>query len=498
MSLWEKFVNKNVLRFILSLKIRQRREDLGLSLKELSQISGLSHSYLNEIEKGKKYPKEDKMRSLAQSLKVETDDLISIDPSHRFHPLLNYLDSDLMERLPLDAFGIGEQDLYDVMSQAPEKFTSFLMTIYELASAYDLGLEDLNRAALRAYQEVERNYDRELERLAGEYHQVIFRHDNYEEQLKEFLESHFQYTVDQKTLGQVDETKKIRALVKASSKTEKKLFLHPNMRSKQRAFIYAREIGLSLLKYQHMPLRYNEEDYQGSFENVLKYHRALYFAGALLLEEKAFTRQVEELFSFNELSVSSFSSFIDRQKASAEVVMNRMTQLLAGHFGLHQFFFLKAEEDLNKPNIFRITKELHLGQLHHPQGISLREHYCRRWITLRSLNEMKSFGEARDCLQYSVMGSEGRRYLCLSLSRSSQTLDQVNQCFTIGIPESDQLKEVVRFSRVNQIESREVGRTCERCPIVDCDERVANYKQELDPQNETKRSEEIERITRKW
>ena len=47
-------VNKEKIKIILGLKLKQARKEQKLSLAKLSKKSGLSISYLNEIEKGKK------------------------------------------------------------------------------------------------------------------------------------------------------------------------------------------------------------------------------------------------------------------------------------------------------------------------------------------------------------------------------------------------------------------------------------------------------------
>ncbi|MEE8433622.1 MAG: helix-turn-helix transcriptional regulator, partial [bacterium] len=49
---------------IFGLKLRQLREVRGLGLKELSKLAHISPSYMTEIEKGKKYPKADKIMQL--------------------------------------------------------------------------------------------------------------------------------------------------------------------------------------------------------------------------------------------------------------------------------------------------------------------------------------------------------------------------------------------------------------------------------------------------
>ena len=55
-------------RIIFGLKVKQLRQDKGLSFAELAKATGMSVSYLNEIEKGKKFPKDDKVAALALAL----------------------------------------------------------------------------------------------------------------------------------------------------------------------------------------------------------------------------------------------------------------------------------------------------------------------------------------------------------------------------------------------------------------------------------------------
>ena len=70
-------LDQESLRFIFGLKLRGFRQAKGLSLKNLARSSGLSPSYINEIEKGKKYPKSDKILLLAKGLEISYDELIS-------------------------------------------------------------------------------------------------------------------------------------------------------------------------------------------------------------------------------------------------------------------------------------------------------------------------------------------------------------------------------------------------------------------------------------
>ena len=76
-------------RLIFGLKLKQARSNKGYSLAELSGRTSVSISFLNEIEKGKKYPKHEKINSIASALRVSTEWMLTSELDKNFHPLLN-------------------------------------------------------------------------------------------------------------------------------------------------------------------------------------------------------------------------------------------------------------------------------------------------------------------------------------------------------------------------------------------------------------------------
>ncbi len=99
-------VNKENIKIIFGLKLKQARKEKMLSLAKLSESSGLSISYLNEIEKGKKYPKPDKILSISEALDLNFDELVSLKLEKRLSPLSTLIKSDVLNEIPLDFFGI--------------------------------------------------------------------------------------------------------------------------------------------------------------------------------------------------------------------------------------------------------------------------------------------------------------------------------------------------------------------------------------------------------
>ncbi len=116
------------LRLILGLKLKQFRLKKGLQLKELARKSGLSISFLSEIEKGKKYPKPEKIMLLAQALDISFDDLVSLKVDEELGDLTSLLNSPFIKEFPFELFGITPRDLMDLAKDSPAKAGAFIRT----------------------------------------------------------------------------------------------------------------------------------------------------------------------------------------------------------------------------------------------------------------------------------------------------------------------------------------------------------------------------------
>ncbi|TAF58644.1 MAG: XRE family transcriptional regulator, partial [Flavobacterium sp.] len=156
-------IEKDYIKLIFGLKLKQARMNKDLSLFGLAKITELSKSYLNEIEKGKKYPKTDKIILLAEKLEVSYDQMVSLKLDNNLAPIGEILKSGVLKEIPLELFGIQEADLIDIIANAPAKVTAFISTIIEIAQHYNLTRESFFLASLRSYQEAHNNYFEELE-----------------------------------------------------------------------------------------------------------------------------------------------------------------------------------------------------------------------------------------------------------------------------------------------------------------------------------------------
>lgn len=168
-------ISQENVKLIFGLKVRQLRLEKGLSFAQLAEQTGLSASYLNEIEKGKKYPKIEKINKLSETLEVSFDDLVSLQLSKKLAPLGELLQSNLFKELPLELFGIEPAHLLDLLSNAPAKLGAFLSTLIEISRNYGLRVENLYLNMLRSFQEMHDNYFESIEEVVEDFRTKFLR-----------------------------------------------------------------------------------------------------------------------------------------------------------------------------------------------------------------------------------------------------------------------------------------------------------------------------------
>jgi transcriptional regulator with XRE-family HTH domain/Zn-dependent peptidase ImmA (M78 family) len=472
---------KETIKFILSLKLKELRTTLGMSLKDLAKRSGVSISYLNEIEKAKKYPKTDKLMILAEALGVNFNHLISTETSPKLKPLIDFFEEDFLNRLPLKEFGISKSDLFDVMSYSPEKFSSFLVTMSQIVRMYGLQFNDINKAALRAYQQTHLNYFEEIENQAQDFIKLKGwegRKEFGSKELIEILVSQYDYSVDFTRLSKIPELENSRSIFKQGKPN--KLLINPKLSERQKVFVLARELGHCLFKHKRLKITGSDTPFT-DYEELFNDYKASYFAGALLIQKELIIEDLKGFFNQNSFSSEELQNIMLSYETGSEVFFHRLSQIIPTFFGLNNLFFLRSNHN-KKTDTYNISKEMHLSQLHKPHASQLGEHYCRRWITISLFQDyLEQNSEYLINAQFSKMLESDEKYLCLSMVRPSRLKPDTNSCITIGIQVNNSSREKIHFIDDPTIQGREVGQTCERCSILDCKERVAEpriYKKE--------------------
>ena len=464
-------------RIIFGLKVRQLRQGKQLSFADLSKLANVSVSYLNEIEKGKKYPKEDKIIALSKALDVPYEELVSSELDSSLAPVTELLQSNFLNELPLDIFGIEIAKVVEIIASAPSRVGAFISTLLEISRNYALKEEHFYFGALRSYLELHENYFPDLEAKVDEFkehYDLPLDKPVSGAALKLILESDFGYKIKEKGLADMEELKGMRSLFLSG---RKELLLNEKLSEAQKTFQYGKEnafhfLGLderagtsSLLKPK-------------TFEEVLNHSKAIYFSVALRVPLKTFVEDVSSFFQRQTWSESVWLGLLEKYQASPEIIYHRLTNVLPRFFGIKKLYFLRFTHD-HPDGMYKIDRELHLSYRHPPHSNSLSEHYCRRWIAVSLLNELEerqNKGEDVKAIaraQRSHYAHTNEEYLNLTIARPGHPGQDQNVSVTLGMLVDKNLKKRVRFIEDPLIKTKIVNRTCERCSVEDCRERVA-------------------------
>lgn len=457
---------KNI-RLIFGLKLRQLRQERALSLSDLSKKTKISVSYLNEIEKGKKRPKSDKIALLAEVLDVSYDWLVSLKLNPKLQPLSDLLHSNILNELPLEMFGLEPGQLLEIFTNAPSKFSAFVSTLIEINRSYDMSVEGFYFSVLRSYQEMHNNFFESLEINARECRKQFHLQGPAmeEEMLTTLLQSHYCFQIHSQNFQNLSSLQNLRSIMIPSTKPE--LWLNPQLKENQRMFILGRELGFLYLNLKERPLTSSWAEVH-SFDEVLNNFKASYFSSALLIEAEKFVEQLKKWFVKPRFDADFLLKMLSFYHVTPETLFHRMTNLLPKFFDINQLFFLRFNHD-QESDTYQLSKEMHLAGLHNPHASLLKEHYCRRWVAISIIQEGLKSNKPENyaCnIQRSKFLDSHKEYLVISVSHRHKSI-------SLGLLITPELKEKIRFIDDPAIPVKEVNETCERCGLKDCLERAA-------------------------
>jgi predicted transcriptional regulator len=460
-------MEEDYIKLIFGLKLKQIRTDKNLSLFGLSKLSGLSKSYLNEIENGKKYPKPDKIAILSEKLDVPYDQMVSLKLDKNLAPIGDILQSKILKEIPLEVFGIKESNLIDIVANAPAKVNAFISTIIKIAQYYNFSRESFYLASVRSFQEANKNYFEDLEQSVLKFakaYQIDLNQKITSKDLEDILTEEFGYNIKNDELGKYEILGNLRSVFVPQTKT---LLLTNEIDEAQRTFIYAKELANNFLEINERLYTFPWIKFD-TFDQVLNNFYASYFAGALIIPKAKIKTRLTEIFEKDTFDNSLFLETIDAFNASPESFYQRLTNILPKAFNIQNLFFLRFTHQANS-NKFHLKKELHLSHQHSPRANETNEHYCRRWVSLNLLEKIgKSKKEHEFDMQISDFENDDAKYLVMSSATKDPFRDNHYRSISVGLLINKQLQRKLSFLDDSKIKNQNVGVTCELCAIENC------------------------------
>ena len=463
----------DLINIIFGMKVRQARLEAGLTLSDLARQSELSPSYLTEIEKGRKYPRADKIVKMAAALGKEYDDLVSI----KLAPSLRYLESTLasstVRRFPFEEFGLEPADALGLVTREPDRASALLHAIVEIARRYDLKEDEFLRAALRSYQEIHENYFPDLEDAAETFMTEFGPRYGFSEApliplatLETILRQEYGYTIDDRAIAGTEELRNYRAVLLPGRRPQ--LFINNRLYARQVRFILAREIGYCYLGLKERSLTSTTEEID-SFQQLLNDARAAYFGGAVLMPRARLLADLEDFFALPAWDPEPFSAMLATYDVTPEMLLYRFSELIPQFFGF-KLHFLRFHHATGTDD-YQLVRHLNMNQLLVPSGTGLFEHHCRRWLSIRLLPEPSAAGRTATPaplpvgVQISEFLESQEKFLCLGFGRQMVLSPGLSSSVIVGFRVDADLRKTIRFLDDPDIPHTIIHETCERCPL---------------------------------
>jgi len=488
-------VKEEHIRIIFGLKTRLIRQEKNLSLQELSALTGISVSYLNEIEKSKKFPKADKIFKLAEAFGVSYDYMVSLKLEDKMKPISDLLFSEILSELPLDLFGIDVPTFIELLSNAPSKLNAFIITLMDISRAYDITMEEFLLSSLRAYQEMHDNYFPEIEKSVLQFKKENEMHELSGSNLyQKLLEEKFNYRFEAYDFNEEESLRGTRTVLFPGKMN--RLLYNPLLTENQKLFIFGRELGYAYLNLKVRPYSSSWVSVK-SFEEVLNHFLASYFSCSLIIAEKEITRDLDHFLSQERLNETLVLDLIQKYNVTPETLVYRITNILPKHFGLKEIFFLRITKDIPSGK-FSLDKELHLTGIHHPHASKSQEDYCRRWVSATIFEDFDISGQDRiGKAQYSFY-PDGSSYFVFAIAYRSGTYLQKQVSISFGIKVNAHFRRKVKFHNDDRIKMKYVGTTCQRCPVENCEVRMSPAYKLIEQQLKLEKTQRLEDIKKKY
>jgi len=127
-----------------------------------------------------------------------------------------------------------------------------------------------------------------------------------------------------------------------------------------------------------------------------------------------------------------------------------------------------------------MVKELHITHQQQPHANETNEHYCRRWMAIKTLQRTtkEDLDYAFD-IQISDYADSDQQYLVFTSATKDPFRTAYYRSIGIGFLISSSLEKKIGFVKDAKIPKVKVGVTCESCSLIDCDARVAPPKRLL-------------------
>jgi len=454
------------IRIIFGLKLKKLRTDKGLSLQQLSDMSGVSVSYMNEIENGKKYPKPDKITELAKALGTTYDNLVSLKINKNLTPVVQVLNLKIINDFLFETFGVDKGLLMSMMASAPTSLSALINSVFEIARNYNLQEEHFYFSCLRSYQEMNENYFDDIEDAVEKFKaEVGIEHPEKlsAAQYADLLKNKFNYRLEESDFSDYPKLRGFRSVyVKSEQPT---LLYNTRLTEQQKIFLFGKELGFAYMKIEKRPITTSWLKVE-SFDHVMNNFKGAYFAQALHINKELLVKDLENFFSQPKWKPELLLALLEKYNASPEMLFQRISNLLPKYFGFNELYFIRYSSKEPSKHLKEISKELHLSRNQVDLEYIINEQNYRRWITktmVKYLDNKFHETDGKKTFADAVISQNNDKedYLTISILRPMPELNNNANSVSIGFVLTDTVKKKINFLNDASLKFEKLGNVSE-------------------------------------
>jgi transcriptional regulator with XRE-family HTH domain len=454
------------IRIIFGLKLKKLRTDKGLSLQQLSDLSGVSVSYMNEIENGKKYPKPDKITELAKALGSTYDNLVSLKINKNLTPVVQVLNLKIINDFLFETFGVDKGLLMSMMASAPTSLSALINSVFEIARNYNLQEEHFYFSCLRSYQEMNDNYFEEIEEAVENFKtEAGIRNPEKlsSEQYAQLLKEKFNYRLEETDFSDFPKLRGFRSVFVKGEQPA--LLYNARLTEQQKIFLFGKELGFAVMKIEKRPVTTSWLKVE-SFDHVMNNFKGAYFAQAMHISKDLLIKDLEHFFSQTKWKPELLIALLDKYNASPEMLFQRVSNLLPKYFGFNELYFIRYSSKEPSKHLKEISKELHLSRNQVDLEYIISEQNYRRWITktmVKYLDNKFHETDGKKTFADAVISQNDDKedYLTISILRPMPELNNNANSVTIGFVLTDAVKKKINFLNDPSLNFEKLGNVTE-------------------------------------
>ncbi len=445
-------------------RIRKERRSKGLSQSDLSKKLGISASYLNLLESGRRTITVPLLIKIGNELSLSLKDLTVESNKRLLSDIMEVLSNELFEDLDItnqetNEFINNNPNIAKALLSLNDSYKSLRDDMQDRLEALDVASSIKEKKSTRLPVEIvsdflqeNKNYFDDLEIKAENIRDKIY----FEEGHKTIGYSLIQYLLKEHNIKvKVVTTEDNEKSVKNFDKNKKILFLSEMITYSSRNFHLAYQIGYCDAQEIIDKIIKDNKIYSEDLVSLLKISLLNYFAAALLMPYEDFVKNAKKHKYDIEILMHHYA-------VSFEQVTHRLTNLQrSGNEGV-PFHFLKTDIAGN------VSKRFSLSGIHIPRhGGS-----CPRWnVYLAFMNP----GKIQP--QISKM-PDGKVYFCIAraFEKGIEKHGMPRSFVSIGLGCDMQYAKELTYSEGIDLSNKKletpIGVSCRICPRINCQQRA--------------------------